>query len=39
VPGYREVLLVFAALGVVAVLAFWRARPPRADATQLASPV
>ena len=27
-PGYREMLLVLAALGVAAVLAFWRARPP-----------
>lgn len=29
VPGYREVLLVLAGLGVVAVLAFAAARPPR----------
>ena len=29
VPGYREVLLVLAGLGVVAVLAFAMARPPR----------
>ena len=28
VPGYREVLLALAALGVVAVAAFWWARPP-----------
>ncbi len=27
-PGYREMLLVLAGLGVLAVLAFWRARPP-----------
>ena len=27
-PGYREMLLVLAGLGVAAVLAFWRARPP-----------
>ncbi|MBI5259954.1 MAG: MFS transporter [Burkholderiales bacterium] len=30
VPGYREVLLVLAALGVLAVAAFWAARPPQA---------
>ncbi len=29
VPGYREVELMLAAAGGVAVLAFWRARPPR----------
>lgn len=29
-PGYRELLGVLALLGVGAVLAFWRARPPRA---------
>ena len=28
VPGYREVLLVLAVLGVLALLAFWRARAP-----------
>jgi MFS family permease len=27
-PGYRELLLALAALGVAAVLAFWAARPP-----------
>jgi len=27
-PGYRELMLVLAALGVVAVAAFWAARPP-----------
>jgi MFS family permease len=27
-PGYREMLLVLAGLGVAAVLAFWCARPP-----------
>jgi MFS family permease len=27
-PGYREMLLVLAGLGVAAVLAFWAARPP-----------
>ena len=27
-PGYRELLLVLAGLGVAAVLAFWRAKPP-----------
>lgn len=29
-PGYREMLLVLAGLGVLAVIAFWCARPPRA---------
>lgn len=32
VPGYREVMLLLAASGAVAVLAFWLARPPRARA-------
>ena len=27
-PGYRELMLVLAASGVVAVAAFWAARPP-----------
>jgi cyanate permease len=27
-PGYDELLLALAALAVLAVLAFWRARPP-----------
>jgi MFS family permease len=27
-PGYRELMLVLAALGVLALLAFWAARPP-----------
>jgi MFS family permease len=27
-PGYRELMLVLAALGVLAVAAFWAARPP-----------
>ncbi len=31
VPGYREVLLVLAGLGLLAVLAFWAARPPLAS--------
>ena len=41
VPGYREVLLVFAALGVVSVLAFWLAEDPSPAAATLpeASPV
>ena len=30
VPGYREVLLVLAGLGLLAVIAFWAARPPLA---------
>lgn len=29
VPGYQALLLVLAALGVLAVLAFWRAGPPK----------
>ncbi|WP_144289962.1 MFS transporter [Ideonella sp. A 288] len=29
VPGYREVVLVLAAMGVVAVLAFWQSKPPQ----------
>lgn len=28
VPGYQQALLALAALGVMAVIAFWRARPP-----------
>ncbi len=28
-PGYREVMLVMAALGVAAAVAFWFAKPPR----------
>ncbi len=28
VPGYREVLLLLAGLGVLSLLAFWQARPP-----------
>lgn len=31
-PGYRELMLVLAALGVVAVLAFWAAKPPQGRA-------
>jgi predicted MFS family arabinose efflux permease len=30
-PGYRELMLVLAGLGVLAVVAFWAARPPRGD--------
>ncbi|OYU66117.1 MAG: hypothetical protein CFE45_43975, partial [Burkholderiales bacterium PBB5] len=34
VPGYRALLLLLAGLGVLAVLAFWRAGPPgRAEQT------
>lgn len=32
VPGYREALLGLALMGVLATLAFWRARPPVASA-------
>jgi MFS family permease len=32
VPGYREVVLVLAGLGALAVLAFWAAGPPRGGA-------
>jgi MFS family permease len=37
-PGYREMLLVLAALGVVAVAAFWGARPPAADLPAIGPP-
>jgi hypothetical protein len=30
VPGYTEVVLVFSALGLVSLGAFWWAKPPRA---------
>ncbi len=30
VPGYTEVVLAFSLLGLVSVVAFWAARPPRA---------
>lgn len=33
VPGYREVLLVLAGLGLLAVIAFWAARPPLATSS------
>ena len=35
-PGYRELMLVLAASGVVAVVAFWAARPPRPGRSDLA---
>jgi MFS family permease len=35
-PGYRELMLVLAASGVVAVVAFWAARPPRPGRSGLA---